>query len=69
MSKDTDFLRDAILSDSDGNRARIIEIQGAEAGLDHLEVTTQSKWERENGIATKHRIYTEECTVEQGRQA
>lgn len=60
MNKQLEFLKDAILTDGDGNPARIIKIRGNEVGLDHLEITTQSKEEKELGITTRHRIYTEE---------
>jgi len=60
MSKSTDFLREVLLVDSEGNRSKIIDVRGHEAGLDHFEVITQSPWERENGIKTRHKIYSEE---------
>lgn len=60
MSKSTDFLRDAILTDAEGNRSRIILVRGHEEGLDHTEIHTQSAFERENGIKTVHRVFSEE---------
>lgn len=60
MSQSTDLLRDILLTDTDGNRSRIVNIRGKEAGLDHTEITTQSPEEREGGIKTVHRIYSEE---------
>lgn len=63
MSNSVKFLTHAILVDGQGERSRIIKVRGAEEGLNHLEVTTQSSWERENGIATVHRITSEEVTV------
>ncbi len=62
MSKSTDFLREVVLTDSEGCPARIISVRGAESGLKCLELITQSPYEREQGIATQHRIYTEEVS-------
>jgi hypothetical protein len=64
MSKGADFLKQVVLSDADGNRARIINVRGGESGLDYLEITTQSKQERIDKIATRHRIYSEEIRLE-----
>lgn len=63
MSKDLDFLKQAILSDSEGNPSKVIRVRGSEAGLDHIEILTQSTAEKEDDIVTKHRIYTEETTL------
>jgi hypothetical protein len=62
MSVGTDFLRQVFLRDTDGNAAKIISVRGAEDGLKHLEVITQSPYERQQGIATQHRISSEEVT-------
>jgi hypothetical protein len=63
MSKSLDFIKNAVLTDANGNRSRIIKVRGAESGLDHFEITTQSREEREDKVATVHRIYTEEVSV------
>lgn len=49
-----------LLRDSEGNESAIRSVRGAEAGLDHLEVITQSPQERELGISSRHRIFSEE---------
>ena len=61
--KDLGFLKDTILIDAEGNRSRIINVRGHEAGLDHLEITTQSPWEKSEGLKTVHRIYSEETSA------
>jgi len=66
MSKGMEFLKYAVLTDADGNRSRIIKVRGVEAGLNHIEITTQSRVERENKITTVHRIFTEEVSTESG---
>jgi hypothetical protein len=63
MSQSTDLLRDIFLSDTEGNRSKIINIRGHEAGLDHTEITTQSPYERSEGLKTVHRIFSEEALV------
>jgi hypothetical protein len=62
MSKksDLELLKTIILSDSDLNPAKIINVRGGESGLDHTELTTQSENEKELGIVTVHRIYSGE---------
>ena len=42
---------------------KIINVRSAESGLDHLEVTTQSSFEKENGIVTIHKIYSYENII------
>ena len=59
--KELDFLAEVILRDSDGHRSHIIATRAAEAGLDHLEITTQSRHEKSLGIKSIHRIYTTEA--------
>lgn len=62
MSKSSDFLKTVFLIDPESDeKARIVCVQGSEGGLDHLRIFTQSTVQRENGIATMHRIYSEEC--------
>lgn len=56
MSKSSDLLRDLMLADSDGNRASVVNVRSAESGCDHLEITTQSAYEKENGIKTIHKV-------------
>jgi hypothetical protein len=59
-AKEDEFLKQIILMDSDGNPSHIISVRGTEAGLDHLEITTQSEEEVEFGIATQHRLFSSE---------
>ena len=61
MSKSSDFLKRVLLIDAEGNKSKIINVRGHESGLDHTEITTQSTWEREEGIMTIHRIYSSEA--------
>ena len=65
MSKSTDLLQDFMLTDSDGNRSRVVHVRAAEAGLDHTEITTQSTHEKDLGIVTVHKVFSEEFTVEE----
>jgi hypothetical protein len=64
MSKGIQFIKDSLLIDSEGNRSRLIRVRGGESGLDHLELVTQSPCEREMGIATRHRIFSEEVEAD-----
>jgi hypothetical protein len=60
MSTDINTLKTLFLVDSDGNKSRIVGIRGSEAGLDYLEISTQSKEQKEFGINTVLRIYASE---------
>ena len=60
MSKHLNFLKQVILLDDQGNRAPIKQVRGAESGLKCLEIVTQSAAQAEDGVATRHRIYSEE---------
>jgi hypothetical protein len=61
MSKTLNVLRDLILVDSDGNRTRIVDIEGAEKGHKGVVIYTQSKQNREDGIRNKvHITFTED---------
>lgn len=62
MSKSTDTLRDILLTDADGNRSRIIDIRPTEK---YTDIICRSPFEHENGVVTRHRIFSEECTVEE----
>ena len=68
MSKSLDFLNVAVLTDVDGNRAKIIKVRGSEEGLDHLEITTQSAPQKEENVATCWRLYNTEVLTEEGLQ-
>lgn len=61
MNKSVDFLRKVFLDDYSGEgRSKIIHVDGAENGLDHLAIYTQNREQRENGIAMRHKVYAEE---------
>lgn len=66
-SKDVDFLRDVFLSDlNTGEKARIVKVEGAENGYDHLRIYTQSAEQKDNGIVMLYKVYaTEETEKEQ----
>jgi hypothetical protein len=53
MSKTLNLLRDLILVDSDGDRTRIVSVEGAEKGHKGLVIYTQSKQNREDNIRNK----------------
>jgi hypothetical protein len=53
-------LNDLLLTDSNGEKSRIVGVRGAESGLDYLEISTQSKYEKDNGIKKVHKVYTTE---------
>ena len=58
---DVAFLKDVFLSDLDtGEKARIVKVEGAESGHDHLRVFTQSAEQKENGVVTLFKIFSEE---------
>lgn len=59
-SQTTTFLRGVLLTDPDGNKSKIINVRGAEVGLDHLEITTQSREQKEAGTKSIRRLYCEE---------
>lgn len=58
-----EVLKEILLVDSEDNRSTVISVKGAESGFDFTEVITQSPMEREQAIATRHRIYTEEIDL------
>lgn len=60
ITQTTAFLRDVILTDPDGNKSKIINTRGAETGLDHLEITTQSRQQKEAGTKSVLKLYCEE---------
>jgi hypothetical protein len=62
MSKSTDVLRDVLLIDSSGNKAKVIHIEGY---ADHFEIYTASKEDLENDICTRHMIKSEEIELYQ----
>ncbi len=62
MSKSLNFLKQVFLQDGDSNRAAIKQIRGAESKLKCLEIITQSAQQAEDGVAMRHRIYSEEVT-------
>ena len=53
-------LLDILLQDPDGNKSKVIGIRGAEEGLDHVELTTQSPTQKEGRVKSVRRIYAEE---------
>lgn len=56
----TTTLLDILLQDPDGNRSKVIGIRGAEDGLDHIELITQSPNQKEGRVKSIRRIYAEE---------
>ncbi len=62
MSKSTNLLRDILLTDIEGNRSRIVHVDSSET---YFDIYTMSPMERASGIATRHRIHSEECSVEE----
>lgn len=56
-------LLDILLRDPDGFRSKVISIRGAEAGLDHIELVTQSALQEEGHVKSIRRIYAEEIKV------
>jgi hypothetical protein len=61
MMSDISILEDIFLTDPiDGDEVRIINIRGAEHNLDHLEISTQTRAQKDVNLKTVHRIYTEE---------
>lgn len=56
----TTTLLDILLQDPDGGRSKVIGIRGAEDGLDHVELTTQSPAQKEGRVKSIRRIYAEE---------
>ena len=60
ITQTTAFLKDLILTDPDGNKSKIIATRGAEAGLDHVEIMTQSREQKREGLKSVRRIYAEE---------
>ena len=63
IGKSLTFLKEVFLVDEHGATAKIIKVRALEAGLDHVEITTQSAWEREQGVASIHRVYSEEVAL------
>lgn len=59
----TTILLDILLQDPDGNRSKVIGIRGAEEGLDHIELTTQSPFQKEGQVKSVRRIYATELPV------
>ena len=55
-----DLFTTLILTDSNNNFSNIVSIHAAAYGLDHVEIITQSEEEKELGIKSRRRIYTEE---------
>jgi glycine cleavage system regulatory protein len=47
---DIKLLKELLLVDNEGNKAKIIGVRGAESGIDHLEIAVQSKEDKEHGI-------------------
>lgn len=64
MQASLDFLKTSLLTDWQGNPAPIISVRAAEAGLDHLEIVTQSEAEKETGMKTVRRITIVEAAVD-----
>ena len=60
MNKSLEFLRYALLVDSDGEKARIVDTEGAEKGHDCLVIYTQSTQNKKDGIRNKIKIYISE---------
>lgn len=53
MNEDLKFLKEALLADSDGNPANIINVEGKEKGHQCLVIFTQSKEQKESDLRTK----------------
>jgi hypothetical protein len=60
VSKSIDALKNIFLVDLDGNKSKVIGVEGSECGHDCLVIKTQSRHEKELGIYTEHRVYTRE---------
>lgn len=61
ISHDTETLKRIFLQDPDSDEpVRIVGLRGAEEGLDHLEITTQTYSQFGESLRTVHRIYTTE---------
>ena len=60
MNKSLAILDEMLLVDSDGNKAKIILVEGAEKGNDCLVIHTQSKEQKESDTKTQLRIYNTE---------
>lgn len=56
MSKSLDFLKEVFLGDG----AKIISARGAEEGLSHLEIVTQTKEQAENNLKSVFRVHVSE---------
>lgn len=60
-SKSVGFLRQLFLIDPEsGKRARIVHVEAAESGHDHVRIWSQSTVQRRAGVATMHKVYSEE---------
>lgn len=53
-------LRDIFLKDEHDDEAVVMNVRGAEHGLDYLEITTQTLEQYRNNLKTIHKVYTEE---------
>ena len=55
------FLKKVFLFDLDTDeKAHIIKVEGSESGHNHLRIYTQSAMQKENGVVTLFKIYSEE---------
>lgn len=63
MSKSLAIVKSLFLQDPEGYSSKIIDVRGVEAGLDYLEITTQSRHEKEIGIKTIHKVFTLEASI------
>lgn len=60
---DIKLIKEIFLTNTNGEKAKIIGLRGAEAGLECLEISTQTKSQLEEGVKTVHKIYiTEELS-------
>jgi len=57
---DIKLIKELFLTDEDGEKVKVIDMRGVESGLDYLELSTQTKFQRESGIKTVHKIFTSE---------
>lgn len=61
MSKSTELLKEVLLTDYHGDRARIVHVDGQK---EHFDIWVMSRADREGGICTRHRIHSEEMLIE-----
>lgn len=61
---DIAIISDILLFDPEQHPSRIVKIEGAEMGYDHLRLYTQSTTQNEYGVCTLYKIYAEEMSME-----